>query len=287
MLSIPAGLSTTTTSRSKNAIALSGRVPVRSFGARSSTTTTAPAETRKAGSRQCWPFTVTRPCVHSSRARDQAAPVCFRTIAATVGSEGPVLFDAGRASLVRVLTEADSLLANPGLGPAKERYADEAANFEFAPLIEQRDTAFVDLPLVGVQYPAGRIAVPRLPHAAEDDHPDNRLVLQIAFTQVAQRVGIRPRRRKHGDDRADVLAVDLLHADQSGGLPRAVADGLPQPCGGRCLAPSRTAPDQNKDQEVPVGHTGECKGLKKHFNSGPSGVWRLRDEFHQDPAASS
>src|SRR5712692_5192710 len=85
MLSIPAGLSTTTRSRSKNRIALSGRAPVRSFGARSSTTTTASGETRKAESRQRWPFTVTRPSVHRSRARDHAAPVCSRTIAATVG----------------------------------------------------------------------------------------------------------------------------------------------------------------------------------------------------------
>src|SRR5882672_2219857 len=85
MLSIPAGLSTTTTSRSKNAIALSGRAPIRSFGARSSTTTTAPGETREAESRQSWPFSVTRPCAHRSRARDHAAPVCSRTIAARVG----------------------------------------------------------------------------------------------------------------------------------------------------------------------------------------------------------
>src|SRR6266850_4051558 len=85
MLSIPTGLSTTTTSRSKYAIALSGRALLRSFGARSSTTTTAPGETRKAGSRHRWPFSVTRPSVHRSRARDHAAPVCSRTIAATVG----------------------------------------------------------------------------------------------------------------------------------------------------------------------------------------------------------
>src|SRR5258706_227573 len=147
--------------------------------------------------------------------------------------------------------EVNSLLANPGLGPAKERYTDEAANFEFASLIEQRYTAFVHFPLVGVQYPAGRIRVPGSPHAAEDDHPDNRLILQIALTQVAQGIGIRRGRRKYGDDRADVLAVDLLDADQSARLPRAVADGLPQPCRGRCLAPGRTAPDQNENKEVP------------------------------------
>src|SRR5258706_2166159 len=85
MLSIPAGLSTTTTSRSKNASALSGRGPIRSLGARSSTTTTAPGETREAESRQSWPFSVTRPCAHRSRARDHAAPVCSRTTAARVG----------------------------------------------------------------------------------------------------------------------------------------------------------------------------------------------------------
>src|SRR5213593_1033092 len=62
---------------------------------------------------------------------------------------------------------------------------------------------------------------------------------------------IRPGRRKHGDYRADVLAVDLFDADQAGGLARAVADGLPQPCGVRCLAPGRTAPGQNEDEEVP------------------------------------
>src|SRR6266581_3625858 len=52
MLNIPAGLSTTTTSRSKYAIALSGRAPGRSLGARSSTTTTAPGGTRRAEARQ-------------------------------------------------------------------------------------------------------------------------------------------------------------------------------------------------------------------------------------------
>src|SRR6267378_5408952 len=85
MLSIPAGLSTTTTSRSKNAIALSGRAPGRSLAARSSTTTTAPGATRRAESRHRTPSTVTRPSVHRSRARDHAAPVCSRTIAARVG----------------------------------------------------------------------------------------------------------------------------------------------------------------------------------------------------------
>src|SRR5216684_2057297 len=107
MLSIPAGLSTTTRSRSKNTIALSGRVPLRSFGARSSTTTTAPGETRKAESRHRWPFTVTRPSVHRSRARDHVAPVWSRTIAATVGSGGLILRAgcAGRGSPVRVLTK--------------------------------------------------------------------------------------------------------------------------------------------------------------------------------------
>src|SRR5713101_3222033 len=107
MLSIPTGLSTTTTSRSRNAIALSGRGPVRGFGARSSTTTTAPGETREAESRHRWPFTVTRPSAHRSRARDHAAPVWPRTIAATVRSGGLILrVDcAGRGSLVRVLTK--------------------------------------------------------------------------------------------------------------------------------------------------------------------------------------
>src|SRR3989441_1816380 len=107
MLSIPAGLSTTTTSRSKYAIALSGRAPGRSLGARSSTTTTAPGGTRKAESRHRSPFTVTRPLLHRSRARDHAAPVCSRTIAATVGSGGLSLCAgcAGRGSPVRVLTK--------------------------------------------------------------------------------------------------------------------------------------------------------------------------------------
>src|SRR6267154_831691 len=86
MLRIPAGLSTTTTSRSKYAIALSGRAPGRSFCARWSTTTTAPRGTRKAESRHRSPFTVTRPSAHRSRARDHAAPVCSRTIAASVGA---------------------------------------------------------------------------------------------------------------------------------------------------------------------------------------------------------
>src|SRR5713226_2042657 len=108
MLSIPTGLSTTTTSRSRNTIALSGRAPARSFGARSSTTTTAPGETRKAESRHRWPFTVTRPCMHRSRARDHAAPVWSRTIAATVGPGGLILRagSAGRGFLVRVFTTA-------------------------------------------------------------------------------------------------------------------------------------------------------------------------------------
>src|SRR5882762_4197036 len=88
MLSVPGGLSTTTTSRSKYAIALSGKAPARSLAARSSTTTTAPGGTRKAESRHRSPSTVTRPSLHSSRARDHAAPVCSRTIAATVGSVG-------------------------------------------------------------------------------------------------------------------------------------------------------------------------------------------------------
>src|SRR5207244_162509 len=78
-LSIPEGLSAPTTSRSRYAIALSGRAPGRSFGARSSTITTAPGGTRKAESRHRSPSTVTRPSLHRSRARDHAAPVCSRT----------------------------------------------------------------------------------------------------------------------------------------------------------------------------------------------------------------
>src|SRR5207244_11917630 len=94
------------------------------------------------------------------------------------------------------------------------------------------------------------IYTPSLHDALPIYHPDDRLVLQIALTQVTQRMGIRRRRRKHGDYRADVLAVDLLDADQAAGLPRAVADGLPQARGGRCFAPGRSAPDQNKDEEM-------------------------------------
>src|SRR5438874_13314593 len=45
-----------------------------------------PGETRDAGSRQRWPFTVTRPSMHKPRARDHATPVRWRTTAATVGS---------------------------------------------------------------------------------------------------------------------------------------------------------------------------------------------------------
>ena len=43
-----------------------------------------------------------------------------------------------------------SLLANPSLGPTKERYADVAANFKFATVVEQRDAALVDLAFVGI-----------------------------------------------------------------------------------------------------------------------------------------
>src|SRR3989442_1746417 len=87
--------------------------------------------------------------------------------------------------------EVNSLLATPSLGPAKERYTDEAANFEFASLIEQRDPAFEHLSLVGVQYPPGRIAVPRSPHAAEDDHPQRRAAIG---GQLFARADIGPRR---------------------------------------------------------------------------------------------
>ena len=85
-LSIPAGLSTTTMSRSKNTIALAASAPARSLGARSSTATAASGETRAAGSTQRLPSTVTRPSMHKLRARDQVAPVRSRTTAATVGS---------------------------------------------------------------------------------------------------------------------------------------------------------------------------------------------------------
>src|SRR5712691_10252743 len=126
MLSIPAGLSTTTTSRSKNTIALSGRAPVRSFGARSSTTTTASGETRKAGSRQRSPFTVTRPSVHRSRARDHAAPVCSRTIAATVG--GLVLRGAGRGSRALTATPWALRPRRPLLDLRREQHLAPAQN---------------------------------------------------------------------------------------------------------------------------------------------------------------
>jgi hypothetical protein len=79
-------LSTTTTSRSRYTIALSASGSVRSFGPSWSTTTTAPGNTRAAGSRQRWPSTVTRPSAHNRRARDHDTPVCSRTTAAMVGS---------------------------------------------------------------------------------------------------------------------------------------------------------------------------------------------------------
>src|SRR3981081_1377282 len=147
MLSIPTGLSTTTRSRSKNTIALSGRAPVRSFGARSSTTTTAPGETRKAGSRQRSPFTVTRPSVHRSRARDHAAPVCSRTIAATVG--GLILRGAGRGSLVvRVLTATPWALRprRPLLDLGREQHLATAQN---QPVPGRSDDDLVDADVRG------------------------------------------------------------------------------------------------------------------------------------------
>src|SRR6185503_19113096 len=87
-LSIPAGLSTTTTSLSKKTIALSERGPGRCFGACSSTTRSASGAIRVVGSRQRSPLTVTRPSVQSFRARDQLAPRRSRTAAATVGCFG-------------------------------------------------------------------------------------------------------------------------------------------------------------------------------------------------------
>src|SRR5260370_1750141 len=126
MLSIPAGLSTTTTWRSKNTIALSGRAPVRSFGARSSTTTTAAGETRRAESRQRCPFTVTRPSVHRSRARDHAAPVCSRTIAATVG--GLVSRGVGRGSRVLTTTPWAHRPRRPLLDLGREQHLAAAQN---------------------------------------------------------------------------------------------------------------------------------------------------------------
>src|SRR5438876_154511 len=57
--SIPAGLSTTTTSLSKNRIALRASGSARSLGADSSTTTTASDETREAGSTRRSPSTLT------------------------------------------------------------------------------------------------------------------------------------------------------------------------------------------------------------------------------------
>ncbi len=91
----------TTTSRSKNTIALSARGPERRLGERSSTTTTASEGTRDAGSRQVSPSTVTRPSVQSFRARDHATPVRSRTTAATVGRDGfmsAARFDAAPAT---------------------------------------------------------------------------------------------------------------------------------------------------------------------------------------------
>jgi hypothetical protein len=94
--------------RSQNTIALSASGPVCSLGARWSTATTVPGETRDAGSRQRWPLTVTRPSVHSRRARDHATPVCWRTTAATVGA-GEFTSNAccaARTCGVRVFTTA-------------------------------------------------------------------------------------------------------------------------------------------------------------------------------------
>src|SRR5687767_10177370 len=90
-LSMPAGLSTTTTSPSENTIASRASAPGRSFGPCSSTATTAPGETRAAGSVQRSPSTVTRPSTQSFFARDHAKPVCSRTTAATVGLPGESL----------------------------------------------------------------------------------------------------------------------------------------------------------------------------------------------------
>src|SRR5882672_1290620 len=149
MLSIPGGLSTTTTSRSRNTIALSGRTPVRSLGACSSTITSAPGGTRDAGSRQRWPFTVTRPCVHSVRARDHAAPVCWRTTAATVGSTGRALgAGCARRSIV-----PPSASTTPGFAQRRVQLVDIGLDLLPAPFVDELPPSHV--PRVG-QAHAGR-----------------------------------------------------------------------------------------------------------------------------------
>src|SRR6266850_814176 len=197
MLSIPAGLSTTTTSRSKNAIALSGRAPVRSLGARSSTTTTAPGETREAESRQRSPFTVTRPSAHSSRARDQAAPVCSRTIAATVG--GLVSRGAGRGSLVRALTAAPWALRprRPLLDLGREQHLAAAQN---QPVPGRSDDDLVDADVRG-----------GLGHEAH--HPAHVLHLEhLRLVLGRRRFGPRLLQRGHRLARMDGAAADPVHA---------------------------------------------------------------------------
>src|SRR5258706_1747495 len=195
MLSIPAGLSTTTMSRSKNAIALSGRAPVRSLGARSSTTPTAPGGTRKAESRQRWPFTIPRPSAHSSRARDHAAPVCSRTIAATVG--GFFSRGAGRGS--RALT------ATPWALRPRRRLLDlgreqHLAAAEYQPVPGRSDDDLVD---ADVRRGFGDEAH----HPAQIFHPEH---LRLIFGR--RRLGPRFLQRGHRFARMDGAAADPVHA---------------------------------------------------------------------------
>src|SRR5713101_5479460 len=204
MLSIPTGLSTTTTSRSRNAIALSGRGPVRGFGARSSTTTTAPGETREAESRHRWPFTVTRPSAHRSRARDHAAPVWPRTIAATVRSGGLILrVDcAGRGSLVRVLTKLLERLhlddRRPMVAPDPQRAgALRIVEIDAADVGRARQHVLRVLAALGVEAR----------HAVGQHRPRPRLAV-LAGDGV---IGCAPRRR-HLPLR-DALGLGIEHAD--------------------------------------------------------------------------
>src|SRR5712664_3792472 len=196
MLSIPAGLSTTTRSRSKNTIALSGRAPVRSFGARSSTTTTAPGETRMAESRQRCPFTVTRPSAHSSRARDHAAPVCSRTIAARVG--GLVLRGgAGRGSRVLTTTPWALRPRRPLLDLGREQHLAAAQN---QPVPGRTDDDLVDADV-------------RRGFGNEAHHPAQIFHLEHARLVLGRR-RLRPRflQRRHRLARMDGAAADPVHA---------------------------------------------------------------------------
>src|SRR5438552_1723803 len=94
-------------------------------------------------------------------------------------------------------TSAPSLLLpHPGLRPAKQRHADEAAHLELFAALHQFHLAAIDLAFLRIEDLAAGVLTSVLPQTPQNVHAHDRLILARALALAARMLRILSRLRE-------------------------------------------------------------------------------------------